>query len=329
MSAKQGNSLSVRSRERILHVEEYYDLLAYEIDPLGGYRLRRNQQLPHITINRYGYRGDTIAGSERILLLGDSVTFGVGASNNHSRFPRFLEAYVGEPIADASVRAYRVCQHYAQLPRLLELLPQVKLVLLWCGYADLLFWARTGGCVEGAFQFEWKYASQSRSRATSSRLLRLLERANWFAVGSKGDHAGAEERARETGTIDDLITHLSTYIRAIRDICSSRAINMDVLIQPFLRSRPTDSFLQALADEYNDKTREKCGRGWYEISLEFVNGLLAALTDQGFHCIDCQALISETDYLDQVHIREEALDGLAMRLVQDRLLRIPWVRLGE
>lgn len=316
-SGQQREGIEKYGRERIPYVEEYYDLLGYEVDPLGGFRLCRNQRLPHISINQHGYRGKSLDGSEKVLLLGDSVTFGVGASGDHACFSRFLEAPLGHQVADASVRAYRVCQHFSQLPRLLDMLPTLHVVLLWCGYADLLFWASTGGCVEGAFQFERKYRSpairQSPAWAPKS-IMSLVGRVRRKMAQLDGE---PEARARETGDLHELVDHIVTYIGAIRDLCFARGIKLELLLQPFLRTRPADPYLRRIADFYDTRVREKCGVGWYEAAPKFISELIEMLNEkEKLRILDCQAFISEADFLDQVHLKEQSLERMARDLVE-------------
>src|SRR3990167_5032993 len=85
-------------RARIPYSEEYYDMLAYEAGRDGNFRLRPKQQLQHVTVNKYGYRGKSWSGQETILLLGDSVKFGVRAASDEVTFARFLETSIGQQV---------------------------------------------------------------------------------------------------------------------------------------------------------------------------------------------------------------------------------------
>lgn len=314
---ESAKSISELTRYRIPYFQEYYDLLRYEVDPLGGFRLCRNQHLPHVTVNQNGFRGKPFNGTETILMLGDSVTFGVGASGDEACFSRFLETRVGQPVADSSVRAYRVCQQFAQLPRLFTVLPRVCHVVLWCGFADLLFWATTGGCVEGAFQFERKYAIPPKGIQSSrvlNRIFSLVRAAERRLIRAKSD---VESRAREYGSLSDLVRHMVMYIGVIRDLCLARKINLHVLVQPFIRTRPSDVELRTITDFYNERIRSKCGVSWYEAAPNFVEELVTTLVQhEGIDTIDCQSFVSETDFLDQVHLQEKSLELLARKLVE-------------
>jgi len=314
MSSRVAEQAQRLSRKRIPYVEEYYDQLHYEADPLGGYCLRGNQKLPHVTINRDGYRGHPFSGAETILLLGDSVTFGVGASGDSQRFAAFLSEAGRRPVADASVRAYRVAQHFLELPRLLKQLPQTQHIILWFGYADLLYWASSGRSVEGTFQFEHKYAARA---AQGSRVGRWLRRLRFV-------QPHLEERPRKIGDLSALVDQMVMHVRAIQDICRARNITLDLLIQPFIRSRPADQTLRIIADGYDEKTLTKCGVGWYEASHRFLEELLTRLrTLNSEGLLDMQERVGEADFLDQVHLKETSLSRLARELIAGNHLSFP------
>ena len=299
-------NLDSLSRACVPHVEEYYDLLQYDPDPVDGYRLRP-QKLPHITINADGYRGKPFTGQEEILLLGDSVTFGVGASSDEARFARFLETCAGRPVADASVRAYRVFQHFGRLPVLLERLPRTRRILLWCGYADLLFWVLSNGSVDGAFGFSQRYA-EKKPRGAAGAWKRLTERFH-----PKPPAVASGERK----PLESLTAQMMTHIRALRDLSASRGIELAILVQPFVRSRPERPQIRQICDGYEEKTREKFGTGWYGLSEEFIRLLRRGLEEEmPGRWVDCQPLVSEEDFLDQVHLKEEAAARLAGRLAE-------------
>ncbi len=295
------------ARNCIPHVEEYYDLLRYESDPAGGYKLAP-QSLPHITINRDGYRGKPFTGQEEVLLLGDSVTFGVGASSDEDRFSRYLETAAGRPVADASVRAYRVFQHYARLPALLERLPKTRRILLWCGYADLLYWVISGGSVDGAFGFAQRYNGEKPGIAA-----RLWDRLGRKLRAKPASTAPAVRRE----PLEALVSQMTAHVRAIRDLCAAREIELTVLLQPFVRARPQRSEVLQICDGYERKTLQKFGKGWYELSQEFVQRFGSDL-ERMFpgNWIDCQALMGEEGYLDQVHLKEEAVRRLSQTLAE-------------
>lgn len=306
----------VLSRARVPHVKEYYDLLCYEPDPVAGFRLHRNQRLPHVTINEDGYRGRSLSGLETILVMGDSVTFGVGASSDEACFARFLEAFAEEPTADASVRAYRVFQHFGRLPVLLHRLRSLRQVLLWCGYADLLFWVISGGSVEGAFQLAQKYGPASSIPAGG--FSRWCMRLGWMGFRRPRSSAPSGDRA----TLGELVAQMMTYIRAIEDLLSRRGIRFTLLLQPFVRSRPKEPSLRLILDGYDEKARNRCGAGWYELSSRFLCLLEQELERELPHSwVDCQSLVSEADFLDQVHLREPAVERIAERLTQSLWLR--------
>ena len=310
--AQDSRTLAALTRARIPLVEEYYDLLEYETDPLGGYRLRRNQRLPHVTINENGYRGKPWSGSETTLLLGDSVTFGVGASSDQACFARFLEAVSQQPTADASVRAYRVFQHYGRLPTLLQQLPRLQQAFLWCGYADLLFWVVSGGSIEGAFHFGQRYAPGSPRAGIPAYWMRFLQKVHRSRPSVSNS---------ETGTLEELVAQMMTHVHAMRDLFAARGIAFGVLLQPFIRTRPEEPQLQFILDGYDQKARQRCGAGWYDLSARFIDLFRAELEQiDPDRWIDCQSFVTESDFLDQVHLKEKSAEKIARCITQDLLL---------
>lgn len=322
MSIFSAHPKSVR-RARIPYQQEYYEGLQYEPDPVAGYRLRGNQRLPHVTVNADGYRGRPFAGTETILLLGDSVTFGVGASSDAMCFARFLESYTGQGVADASVRGYRASQHFAKLPVLLDRLPDTRSVLLWCGYVDLIFWIISGGRKEGVFQFAHTYQPDAFHHQVMTKLKDALKRIT--AAGPYVQRGASKPPLRPAPQgkdwredLEELAHGMVIYIRAIRDVLEVRGIKLQVAIQPFVRNQPTGATLRHLIDGYDEKTHEKFGAGWYDIATYFVVALHRWLAELRTICwMDCQSLVSEEDFFDQVHLREDSIRRIARGLAAE------------
>lgn len=301
------------SRLQIPFVEEYYDQLVYEADPLGGYRLSSGQQLPHIRVNSYGYRGREFTGCESILLFGDSVTFGVGASSDDACFARFLEDTMSEPVADASMRAYRVYQHFMHLPHLLTVVPRVRRLVLWCGYADVIHWVISGRRIEGMLDLHRKYGGGQRSLAESTRLRRIVVTAvRQLSHGALRQLDGSSMNHLRTGCVEELVSFMGLYIATMRDICTARGITFHVLLQPFIRIPPVRTELRIVVDGYNRKAKERCGQSWYEVAPAFVEAFKEEMARWKIRSwVDCQGWVAEHDFFDQVHLREEALQGIA------------------
>ncbi len=304
------------SRFLIPHVEEYYDRLRYESDPLGGYRLCGDQRLPHVTVNATGYRGAPWTGVETVLLLGDSVTFGVGASDDDARFAPYLAQALNQPVADASVRAYRVFQHYGRAPALFEQLPRLRHVVLWCGFADLLYWSISGGCIEGVFQFVQKYGARRQPRPVHAVLSALHATGSWLAAWAA--HQRQPLPQRERGTIEQFVSVMMMYIRALHDLCAARHLEFVLLMQPFLREQPDRPELRAAVEYYDAKARAHRIAGWYETAPAFIHQWQAALAETAsIRWRDCQSLVTEADFLDHVHLREQSVARLARALACD------------
>jgi lysophospholipase L1-like esterase len=290
------------SRSRIPFADEYYDRLVYERDTLGRFRIKPNQKLPHLSINALGYRGALFTGQETTLLLGDSVTFGIGAANDEARFARFWEQAANESIADASVRAYRVSQHYIQLPALLEQLPNLKRVAVWCGFADLLYWAIYSGRIDGTFQMDIKYSGVPRWK-------------RWLTRFSKTSAQPISATPVE-GDIPALARYMGRYLHAIYDLCRARNIAVQILLQPFIREQPKDETLRSITDYYDQSTQTKCGLGWYDAAQKLMTELKTGAQQRGIPLTDLQTWVDESDFFDQVHLKEAAHQRLAQKLAR-------------
>jgi len=118
------------------------------------------------------------------------------------------------------------------------------------------------------------------------------------------------------------------YIGVIRDLYLPKTINLHVLVQPFIRTRPTDVELRIITDFYDERVKSKCGVSWYEAAPNFVDELVTTLVQhEGIDTIDCQSFVSETDFLDQVHLQEKSIELLARKLVElHEFCKIPAVK---
>lgn len=301
--------LAKLTRERVPFAQEYYDWLNYESDVDGGYRLVPNQRLPHITINESGFRGKPFTGTEKILLLGDSVTFGIGAEDDSSVFSRFLEKHSGVAVADASVRAYRVEQHLRRLPELLDRLPEVQAVILWGGYADLLYWVTSGGKTEGVFKFSQTYACRSALENTL-RSWFSPKRFMWMFTRPSRDFSKVEP-------VKSLADRVADGVIAIDLLCKERRKGFLFLLQPFVRRQDgSDATIGEIAVECDKKTASKCGVSWRDAADGFVARLRERLSGVlQKNLVDCQGFVSDNDFLDQVHLTSSAADRLSKKIL--------------
>lgn len=123
--------------------------LRYKTDPEALYYFEPNQTgdlllsnglfSPPMHINRFGFRGGELNGSDDvILLLGDSFTFGSGVRDEET-FAARLNQWVGKDLSvvNGGQPGYGVFQMAATLKRVEEILrPKLVVVVLWEG--DLL-----------------------------------------------------------------------------------------------------------------------------------------------------------------------------------------------
>lgn len=161
--------------------------LRYVWDPEALFRFAPNQigvmpladglRSPPARINRLGFRGpDPVArGEQAILVLGDSLTFGSGVSDEETFAARLDRAFGGRvAVINGGQPGYGVFQMAAALRRVgHELRPNLVIVVLWQG--DLL---RQPPDNRGRTRLRWK-ARISRVLKTSvflTRIARSLER---------------------------------------------------------------------------------------------------------------------------------------------------------
>jgi hypothetical protein len=121
-----------------------------------------------------------------------------------------------------------------------------------------------------------------------------------------------EHRICRKGDVGDLAQHVALYVRSIHSLCAVQGAGLTTVIQPFIRTRPADDKLRIICDFYDTKTASKCPSGWYDLSPGYVDLLMSALRQiDGVSTIDLQQEVSESDFLDQVHLREDAMRRLA------------------
>ena len=118
--------------------------------------------------------------------------------------------------------------------------------------------------------------------------------------------------------MEQLAAHVGLYLQAIRDLCRARGIEVRNLLQPFVRQAPQEQELKFITDSYDEKSKQRCGIGWYEASDRFTRALLG---QRELEILDCQPLVSEQGFLDQVHLKSEEAERLAARLVREDYLQ--------
>ena len=75
---------------------------------------------------------------------------------------------------------------------------------------------------------------------------------------------------------------------------------------------------------HSEKTRRKCGDGWYAVAPQFVQLLETQIrVREGLAWVDGNEFVSEADFFDQAHLREQALRMVAKRVAEECLMRTP------
>jgi hypothetical protein len=192
-----------------------------------------------------------------------------------------------------------------RLPDLLARLPGIECVVLWGGFADLLYWVTSGGKTDGMFKFNKTYARRS---AWENKLRSILSPKKFKALWrrSAADHSSVEPLQTLSDKVADAILNIEA-------LCSDRRIKFIFLLQPFVRqSAWTDPALAEIAAECDKKAVLKCGVSWCGAAVDFVRQLqrrLAGKLRYGF--VDCQNFVTEFDFFDQVHLTSAALKKIA------------------
>ncbi len=79
------------------------------------------------------------------------------------------------------------------------------------------------------------------------------------------------EPLAKTGTIEYLVRSVIHDLEAIRDVAQVHGVTATVLIQPFIRERPTADVLRTICDYYSSGTFRRCGVNWYEAAEKYVD----------------------------------------------------------
>ncbi len=119
------------------YVDDPEALYYFEPNQVGTFTLANGFSSPPARINRFGFRGaDVDARSpRRILILGDSFTFGTGVSDEETFSARLGHAFDGQvAVVNGGQGGYGVFQMAATLRRVgEELHPNLVIVVLWQG----------------------------------------------------------------------------------------------------------------------------------------------------------------------------------------------------
>jgi hypothetical protein len=305
-------------REVIPGFETFYEKIPYVHDPAYFGRRAVSGSFLGIEIDAEGFRVRPNSLPSRNtrsdLLLGDSVTFGVGILDSKHLLSSRLEVLQNKPVLDLSSRAFRIEQQSLVLLNFLaQKTERFERVLLWGGYVDLLWWLLSGGCQKGYFGIEGLPAKKSTFFVRAARrLLKGKTQASGRAVYWKKAEwrpAGLEEFAR----------YLAGQISAIASMAKGSGSEFLFLLQPMQLepdAHPDPACRQYYAQR-NQWIKEHAGdgvHGFEDLAAQFRAHLLAELGRRAVKWIDTQALVEPQDFYDQVHLKPAGLEKIAAKL---------------
>jgi len=215
-------------------------------DVVLGYRHRTNTNWEGITLNSYGTCGEEFSippppGIERIVFLGDSITFGHGVSTERA-IPARLEELLGESceVINSGVQGYEIHQYFYMAKQVATYRPQQ--VLLGICLNDL--------------SYAWDHRLSGASEEPSTRPLpgTPLNRIKWFLDRYSGVKNLNKLRSQKipleefvNDPVEAAVTKLLTdsqlyrrkmqifekYLKGIADFYKVEGIALNVVIYPF------------------------------------------------------------------------------------------------
>ncbi len=279
-----------------------------EVGP-QGFRLR-----PSLTEISGGYR----------VLLGDSVTFGVGILDPRQLLSSQIEQRTQVPILDLSTRANRIEQQVLVLfNHLTTQQYPIRDVYLWAGYADLLWWLLSGGCKFGHFGIE-PPALGLRDLLLFSAKRRLGLQKN--RPGGRSFYWKKAEWSPED--LPSFATYLAGLCGAIAMTCKGLNANFRLLIQP-MQLEPggnLDPRSRLYCDQRSEWVRKEMGHGkdgFESLASLFRTHFMKELDRRAIPYWDMQPCVSPDDFFDQVHLKPSGhakVADLIARLGQNNLL---------
>jgi hypothetical protein len=199
--------------------------LRYTHDPEALYFFEPNQRgiqilsnglpSPPATINELGLRGPQLLQvGRKILVLGDSFTFGAGVADDET-FASRLDAMLGEEVSvvNGGQPGYGLFQMEATLRRLVEVVkPQIVIVTIWQG--DLL--RRPPSQSERATLFRnQKISRVLKTSVFLTHIIRMIEKAI-VILGGEGVVPRAGEGGRGTTGADSYLRGLEADREVLR-----------------------------------------------------------------------------------------------------------------
>jgi len=292
----------------------FYQKLVYRYDPaFFGRRPIPNQKFDSIEIDAEGFRKrqglDWKNKSEYCLLLGDSVTFGVGVLDATKLLSSRLENILKIPVLDLSTRAFRVEQQLLILAKHLAAHPRPSRLYLWAGYCDLLWWILSGGCIHGHFGIDTDVPSQTNK--LMRRLKQLTKKKNDKSHTSYWKHP-----QWQPCKLDKFSEYYANQVELISRLCQSLGIRFQFLFQPMQMSphECSNPKIRQYCESRSSWILKNTGLNFEQTVLNYRRFTFEILTKKGIQFLDCQELVNPSDFYDQVHLRPESFHYLADKI---------------
>lgn len=229
--------------ERVLAPFAERPTTIFERDPDLGWRLKPGAVDfwggEPVHINAHGLRGPERAfakpaGTRRVLVLGDSVTFGFGIAADEQTLPARVERELAHSLTlpveciNAGVDGYSTWQEHLFLQRTgLRYEPDVVVVAFVLNDVDERFGLkRFGGAGEG-FQLEHTFSAEAPEWIQSSAIA-------WFARALRGRFAygrDVREGARRSELMDTFAVLLEPGRADVRDAWTSTLADLDLVVR--------------------------------------------------------------------------------------------------
>ncbi|MBN2140992.1 MAG: SGNH/GDSL hydrolase family protein [Desulfovibrionaceae bacterium] len=204
----QASGASVEQVERVYTGPKSFE--SYEYRPFIGFHLRPGQDLSYTDIDRYGFQSDIRdfckpPGVRRVVVLGGSVAFGIGALSRAGVWTRVLERMLNEasgpqgPAWEVVNMAYVAADSHSELNRALiyAAMFEPDYVVQVSGFNDLYFF------LEHKKLYTFNFYDQVYRALCTARSGRGIERLGAFSVLACRLRAlRARKRSRAPGGLD-------------------------------------------------------------------------------------------------------------------------------
>lgn len=310
-------------------IGHFYSQLKYRYDPaLFGRIPQANQKLGFCDVDAYGLRSHpnfSASSSPSVLVVGDSVTFGVGITDPKNLMTYRLQSLLNCNVINLSYRAFRIEQQLLSLTRFCARMnsPRVKHVVLWGGYCDLLWWLLNSGCQLGHFGIP-KHWLESAASGTSEILRKIfsdsfIRKLEDIWTSGRASAKTWQQTYWIPCPISELISAIIVQIEAISAFTNSFGADFLFVLQPILLEpdRSKSSATITYCKSRSSAIRAGIGKGtkgFEDFAFEFRQIIIDELVKHKISFLDAQNVVQPEEFFDQVHLNPDAHSKLAQTL---------------